>query len=153
MNSERGSRVGIHNFIVESLSDEDKTQRTKSLHSMGVTELFEDGAITIDMATCKGIGCQLCINACPTRALYWSAWPGEIRIKGELCVFCTACVWICTVDDCIKVRRKRTNGAIERFSNPREVQTLLCNINLIKRADRVRTRVNADKELFPLQGY
>lgn len=149
VNSERGSRVGVHIFIVDSLSDEDKAKRSKSLHSMGVTELFEDGTISIDMPICKGIGCQLCIKACPTRALYWSAWPGEIRIIRELCVFCAACVWICTVDDCIKVRRKRTNGAIERFSNPRAVQKLLCNINLKKRAERVRTRVNSNKELFP----
>ena len=55
MNSERCSSVGVHNFIVISLSDEDKAKRNKSLHSMGVTELFEDGTIAIDMPICKGI--------------------------------------------------------------------------------------------------
>ena len=152
MKSERGSNVSVHQLIVESLSDEDKIKRINALRARGVIEFFEDGAITVDAATCKGIGCQACIDVCPTRALYWWAWPGELRIIPELCVFCAACVWICPVDDCIKVRRKRTNGVIERFSNPRAVQKLLCNINLMKRAERVRTRVHSDEDLVPLQG-
>ena len=36
--------------------------------------------------------------------------------------------------------------------NPRAVQKLLCNINLMKRAERVRTRVNSNEDLVPLQG-
>jgi Na+-translocating ferredoxin:NAD+ oxidoreductase RNF subunit RnfB len=128
-------------FFMESFTREDKKKRDEVLKSVGAKEFFEDGSIWIDMKTCKGIGCQLCINACPTYALYWRAFPGEITIIKEICIFCTACVWNCIVDDCIQVSRKRSNGEIERFSNPRGVLKLLRSIDSKKWVERVKTRV------------
>jgi len=46
------------------------------------------------------------------------------------------------VDDCIEVKRKRPNGETETFSKPKDVFTLLDNINS-------RNRVKAIEMLFP----
>ena len=140
MEMDSGGDSDDNQFFMGSFTSEDKKKRDEVLKSIGVKECFEDGSISIDMKTCKGIGCQLCINACPTYALYWRAFPGEIAIIKELCIFCTACVWHCIVDDCIEVSRKRSNGEIERFSNPREVLKLLRNTDSKKIVERVKTR-------------
>ena len=107
---------------------------------MGVKEYFEKGSIKIDMKTCRGIECNLCVEACPTSALYWKA--GEIGIVEDLCVYCAACVYNCVVDNCIEVTRKRPNGKVEKFSTPRDVLTLLHKIGSGKRSERL-------KSLFP----
>jgi len=72
--------------------------------------------------------------------LYWKA--GEVGIVDDLCVYCGACVLSCMVDDCIKVERKRDDGATESFSKPVEVVKLAEKINAKKRFERV-------SELFP----
>jgi Fe-S-cluster-containing hydrogenase component 2 len=105
-----------------------------------VKEFFEEGTISIDKNTCKGVECKLCIKACPTNALYWKA--GEVGIAEELCIYCTACVYSCIVDNCIQVSRKRPNSQTEKFSTQKQVLTLLDNIN-------TRKRVMSTKALFP----
>lgn len=137
------SSVNIYELLLEASEEKKKEKmekRAELLESMGVKEYFEEGSIKIDMRTCKGIECNLCVEACPTNALYWKA--GEIGIVEDLCVYCAACVLNCVVDDCIRVRRKRPNGKIERFSTPRDVVTLLRNIGTGKRSERL-------KSLFP----
>lgn len=130
----------MHKLLLESSErkrKEKKTERTRLLQSMGVQECFEEGKITINMKTCKGVECKLCIEACPTNALYWKA--GEIGIVEDLCVYCAACVFSCIVDDCIQITRKRPNGKIEKFSSPRDVLKLLRHTGSEKTRDRVKS--------------
>ncbi|NIP66499.1 4Fe-4S dicluster domain-containing protein [Candidatus Bathyarchaeota archaeon] len=89
--------------------------------------------------------CKLCIDACPTNALYWDS--GEVKVSEELCVFCTACVLSCIVDDCIQVRRRRANGEVEEFSTPREALLLQHRINTEKRTGRVESRKVHEREV------
>ncbi|MFC1486267.1 4Fe-4S binding protein [Thermoproteota archaeon] len=114
-----------------------KNRRAEFLEAMKVKDLFEEGSININMRTCRGIECNLCVKACPTNALYWKA--GEIGIIEDLCIHCTACVACCMVDDCITVTRRRSDGKTEKFSNPKQVLDLQCNINTKKRKDRVES--------------
>jgi len=135
------SGANIYELLLEASEKKKKEKREKRaelLKSVGVEEYFEEGNIKIDMKTCKGRECNLCIEACPTSALYWKA--GEIGIVEDLCVYCAACVFNCVVDNCIEVIRKRPNGKIEKFSTPREVLTLLRDINSLKRSDRLKSR-------------
>ncbi len=117
-----------------------KKRREELLGPTGVKEFFTEGNIRIDKRTCQGLGCKLCIKACPTSALYWKK--GEIGIVEDLCVYCGACVLCCMIDDCIKIERTRETGKIERFSKPKEVLRLQNTINSKKRLDRVT-------EVFP----
>jgi len=132
------SSVDIYQLLLEASKRRKREKRTRLLQSIGVKEYFEEGSIKIDMRTCKGTECELCIKACPTNALYWRS--GEIGVVEELCVFCGACVLNCIVDNCMQVMRRRPDGEVERFGTPREVLTLLNNINSRKRAERVKTR-------------
>ena len=132
--------VNIFDLLSEEAPKEEekpKSIRAELLVPMGIKDCFEEGSISIDMRTCRGIECNLCVKACPTSALYWKA--GEIGIIEDLCIHCTACVANCMVDDCIKVTRKRPDGKTETFSNPKDVLTLQCNINSKKRKNRVES--------------
>ncbi|MCL4430676.1 MAG: hypothetical protein M1167_07985 [Chloroflexi bacterium] len=116
---------------------EKKKRRKELLEPTGVKELFKEGKININKFTCVGGQCRLCIKACPTNALYWSA--GGVGITEDLCVYCGACVLNCMVNDCIKVERTRDDGKTERFSKPKDVIMLQEKINSRKRFERVRT--------------
>ena len=115
-------------------------QREELLASSGVKDYFPEGKISINKRTCWGLECKLCIKACPTNALYWKA--GEVGIIQDLCVYCSACVLSCMVDDCIKIERKREDGEIERFSKLKDVVKTEDKINTKKRRQRV-------SEIFP----
>jgi len=137
--------MDIYQLLLEASERQRRQRRAELLKSIGVEDLFEEGTIKIDMKTCKGVECKLCIKACPTNALYWKA--GEIGITEELCVYCTACVLICMVDDCIEVRRRRKDGENERFSKPSEVFTLWERLNTRKRTDATKM-ILPDEEAF-----
>lgn len=128
--NELGS-IDIFQMLLESLKK--SGLRREVLESLGIKEYFTDGSIEIDKRTCRGVDCQLCIKVCPTNALYWSG--GQVNITRELCIYCTACVLVCMVDDCIKVTRRRPNNKVESFSNPRQVVRLLQSIGSGKRID------------------
>lgn len=130
--------INIYQLLLEASKRRKKERRAQLLQSIGVKEYFDEGSIQIDMKTCKGVECKLCIKACPTNALYWKS--GEIGIVEELCIFCTACVLSCIVDDCILISRKRPNGETERFGKPWDVSTLLQSINSRSRMKRVKSR-------------
>jgi Fe-S-cluster-containing hydrogenase component 2 len=115
-----------------------KEERSQLLESIGVTEIFDKGTIEIDNRTCLGVTCRLCIQACPTSALYWKT--GEVGIADELCVYCTSCVNVCIVNNCIHVSRIRSDGETEKFSNPQQIQRLLRNISYRKAEERTKSR-------------
>ena len=136
MPEKSSSKVDIFGLLSVDKDEAKKKQRKELLASAGVKEFFEEGKISIDKRTCQGLECKLCIEACPTNALYWKA--GEVGIVDDLCVYCGACVLCCMVDDCIRVERKREDGKTERFSKPKEVVKLQDRINTEKRFQRVK---------------
>jgi len=123
----------------------ERTRREALLKSIGVKEFFEEGSITIDVKTCKGVECQLCIKACPTNALYWKM--GEVGLVHDLCIYCTSCVLNCIVDGCIAVERKRNDGMVEWFSTPSEVFALFKNMNTDRRVATI-SRILPDDEAY-----
>jgi len=120
-----------------SEEEEKKKRRQELLAPTGVKELYKDGKISINKFTCVGAQCKICIDKCPTNALYWGT--GEVGIIDDLCVYCGACVVNCMVDNCIKIERTRENGEIERFGKPADVIKLEEKINAKKRFERVKT--------------
>ena len=127
--------VDIFQLLMETAEKEKKKRREELLAPLGVKEFFAEGGIIINKRTCKGVECKLCIEVCPTNALYWKA--GEVGIVEELCVYCGACVLSCIVDDCIRIERKRETGEVESFSKPRDFMTLQNDIITKKRFERV----------------
>jgi len=132
----RNSTTDIYQLLQKTSEEKKKKERAQLLQSIGVKEFFESGTIHIDMKTCRGTECELCIKACPTNALYWKT--GEIGIVKELCIYCSACVLNCIVDNCIQISRTRVDGEIEKFSNPEQILRLLQDINTRKRSKTVR---------------
>ena len=142
------SNVNIYDLLSEASekNEEKKSKRVELLRSMDVEDRFKDGNIKIDMRTCRGIECNLCVKACPTNALYWKA--GEIGIEEDLCIHCTACVLKCCVDDCIKVTRKRPNGETETFCKPIDVLKLYRNIISKKKREAVKSILERPEEYY-----
>jgi ferredoxin len=141
--------VNIYDLLsdeVDKINEEKKNRRAELLESIGVEDRFEDGTIKIDMRTCRGIECNLCVKSCPTNALYWRA--GEIGIEEDLCVHCTACVLNCCVDNCIKVTRKRTSGETETFSTPKEALEVNRIIAAKNRKEQVESRIENPEECY-----
>lgn len=133
---EKSSSPDIFQLLEETTEKEKKRQREELLAPLGIEEFFVDGSISIDKRTCQGVECKLCIEACPTNALFWRA--GEVGIMAELCIYCVACVLSCIVDDCMKIVRERSTGEVESFSNPRDVVILQHRINARKRLERIQ---------------
>ena len=131
---------------VDEIKEEKKNRRAELLASIGVEDRFEEGSIKIDMRTCRGIECNLCVKACPTNALYWRA--GEIGIEEDLCIHCTACVLNCCVDNCIKVARKRPSGKTETFSTPKEALEVNRLVAAQHMRERVKIRVEDSEECY-----
>lgn len=118
-------------------AEEQKKRRKELLEPTGVKELFKNGKITINKFTCVGAQCKICIQKCPTNALYWGI--GEVGIIDDLCVYCNACVVNCMVDDCIKIERIRDDNQNERFSKIDNVIKINDRKNTTKRFERVKT--------------
>ncbi|MEM2875559.1 MAG: hypothetical protein QXL67_01200 [Candidatus Bathyarchaeia archaeon] len=136
-NGEISSSVDIFQLLTETAKMERKKGREVLLKPLGIREYFIDGSITINNTICQGVECRLCIEACPTKALYWRT--GEVGVTEDLCVYCGACVLSCIVDDCIKIRRTRPNGEVEAFSRPSEFIALQHSICTAKRLERVKS--------------
>jgi len=132
--------VSMRQLLPEKAKKEKKKRRDEFLAQLGVKEFFVEGNITINKRTCKGVECKLCIEVCPTNALFWKA--GEVGIVKELCIYCGACVLSCIVNDCIKIERKRVTGEVEKFSKPRDFTALQHGINFKKRRGKIQ-------EIFP----
>jgi len=136
--SSKEKSLDIFQMLYESAQKKRMEEKARLLEPLGVKEYFKEGSIKINKRTCEGVECKLCIKACPTNALYWGF--GEVKIVEDLCVYCAACVLSCSVDNCIQVTRKRTNGKIERYGTPNDVHKLLNNINSEKRLDITKHR-------------
>lgn len=138
------SKIDIFQLLTETGEKEKKKRREELLAPLNVKDFFAEGSITINKKTCQGVECKLCVEACPTNALYWKF--GEVGITEELCIYCGACVLSCIVDGCIKIVRRRLDGELESFSKPREFVILQHGINAKKRFERIR-------DIFPELEY
>jgi NAD-dependent dihydropyrimidine dehydrogenase PreA subunit len=136
----KSSNLNTFQLLTKTTEEAKNKRREEFLAALGVEEFFVDGSITINKRTCKGVECKLCIEACPTYALFWKV--GEVGIVKELCIYCGACVLSCIVNDCIKIERKRVTGEVEKFSKPRDFTTLQHGINVKKRRGKIQ-------EVFP----
>ena len=132
--------MDIYGILLEAGKKKNREKRAQLLQSIEAKEFFEEGKISIDMKTCRGVECKFCIKMCPTNALYWKS-SGEVGITEELCIYCASCVLNCMVDNCVKVERKRSNGEMEQFSKPSDVTKLLEDVN-------TRNRMKTVKSLF-----
>lgn len=141
---DESSSANIFEMLLETSKSKEKKKRKELLESAGVQEFFDEGSIEIDMKTCRGVECKLCIKACPTNALYWRA--GEVGITRELCVYCGACVLNCIVDNCIKVKRRRSDGTTEVFSKPADVLTVQNKICSFRRKDLIKAIFSNEEE-------
>ncbi len=127
----------IFSLLVKDAEKRESAKRAQLLESLRVKEFFREGNIAINSRTCQGLECELCIKACPTKALYWQ--DGKVGIVIDLCVYCGSCVLNCIVDDCIKVTRTREDGVEESFSTPRDVVMLFKRINDRRRRSRIES--------------
>ncbi|MGB9134319.1 MAG: hypothetical protein WCC63_01855 [Candidatus Bathyarchaeia archaeon] len=137
------SQTDVFQLLLET-SKQRKNRRAMLLELLKVKEFFEWGHISINERTCQGLECELCIKACPTKALYWR--DGKVGIVEDLCVYCGACVLCCIVDDCVKVSRRRKEGTMEEFSKPWEVIQLCSTLNARMRHKRVESLFPAPED-------
>ena len=75
---EGDKRADIYKLLLKASEQRKKERKTQLLEPIGVKVYFDEGSIRIDKRTCKGVECKLCIEACPTHALYWKS--GEVGI-------------------------------------------------------------------------
>lgn len=129
------SPIDIFSLLNDNSEKQKKKRREEFLAPTGIKEFFVEGKIIINKNICHGVECKKCVTACPTNALFWN---GEVGITEDLCVYCVACVLSCMVDNCIIIERKRDDGKVERFSNPKEVISLIEKINSQRRMQRVK---------------
>lgn len=139
----KSSDPNMFELLLDVSKDKEKKRREELLKPLGFKEFFESGSIKINYRTCQGLECELCIKACPTKALYWR--DGKIGITRDLCIYCGACVINCIVDDCITIERRRPDGKIERFSKPRDVILLYRSLNVERRCDRTKSFLPDDE--------
>lgn len=129
--------IDIFQLLDTASKRRQKQERQEILADLEVQDLFHEGTITINTKTCQGVECKLCIDICPTHALYWAK--GEVGIESKLCLYCMACVFSCIVEDCISISRKRATGEKESFSNSKCACVILHKISLNKRIDRIQS--------------
>jgi len=96
-------------------------------------DLFQNVSLTIDHATCRLGECRICIDKCPTNALFQQE---RVELIPELCVGCGGCVLLCMVPGCIKlVRVRKDTGQKETLTIPRDVEKSLRALNKRKKLD------------------
>ena len=135
-----GEAPDIFGLLVAAQEERRRSLREEVLSSLGIEDRFVKGSIWIDERKCYGPQCDLCVKACPTSAIFWRE--GRLIVQEEVCIYCTACVLNCMVEDCIHVRRVRPDGRVEEFSSAREVACL-------HRAVAGEKAVEAVERIFP----
>ena len=138
MSDKKGAKdIDIFQLLDVASKRKHREERQAFLSDLEVQDLFRDGTIHINKQTCLGVECKLCIDVCPTHALYWTK--GEVEVEKQLCVYCMACVFSCIVENCITITRKRETGEDEVFSNIKNACVLLHEIALNKRIERIQS--------------
>ena len=146
--SNQPSIFDLMNEEEEAVSEEEerKKRRKELLEPTGIKEHYKDGKISINKFTCVGAQCKLCIDKCPTSALYWST--GEVGLIEDLCVYCGACVANCMVDDCIKIERTLDDGTVEKFGKVSDLIKLEERKNMQRRCERVKNNAATLRRIY-----
>lgn len=96
-------------------------------------DLFQNISLTIDHPICILGECRLCLDKCPTNALYQKE---RVELIPELCIGCGGCVLVCMVPGCIKlVRERKNNHKKEILTVPKDVEKSLNAVNKRKKRD------------------
>ncbi len=102
----------------------------KLLAESNIPQNYKEISISIDTSLCP-LGCQLCVPACPTNALYFFE---KVHVQEELCVGCGSCVSVCMYDKPIQITRVRlSDDKKESFSSMKSFTKVLNAENARKR--------------------
>ena len=95
----------------------------KILEELNAPQLYDEIKLSIDDAICvRSQGCKLCVEKCPTHALYMG---NKVELIQDLCNGCGGCIRVCMVPGCMSLTRKRKNtGRLEKFSRPLQAQKI-----------------------------
>ena len=119
----------------------------KIIDDLGIKrEDFDFIELKIDHATCRLGECRLCIEHCPTNALYQSE---KVELVPDLCIACGGCVLLCMVPKCMELTRvRKATGQKETMRTTNEVKKLLGALNTRKRQKILRDAYQKKKEDF-----
>ncbi|MFW9917829.1 MAG: hypothetical protein ACFFGZ_19690 [Candidatus Thorarchaeota archaeon] len=101
----------------------DGLEAEKMLAELNAPQLYDEINLAIDDPVCvRSQGCKLCVEKCPTKALYMG---NKVELIQELCIACGGCVRVCMVPGCITLtRRRKTTGRVDKFSTPLQAQKI-----------------------------
>ncbi|MHA2233453.1 MAG: ATP-binding protein [Candidatus Hodarchaeales archaeon] len=101
----------------------DRLEAKKMLEELNAPQLFDEIQLLIDDPVCvRSQGCRLCVDKCPTKALYMG---NKVEFIQDLCNGCGGCVRVCMVPGCITLtRRRKSTGRLENFSTPLDTQKI-----------------------------
>ncbi len=113
------------------------------LEELNAPQLFKDIVLSIDDPICvRSQGCKLCVDKCPTKALYMG---NKVELISGLCNGCGGCVRVCMVPGCMTLTRTRIDtNRIEKFSTPNQIQKIDNARNALKRQTLI-SRLNNSK--------
>ena len=108
------------------------------LRSVGAREDFFEVSLSIDHSICRLGECKLCLDHCPTQALFQAK---QVEIIPQLCTGCGSCILLCMVPGCMKLKRKRKDdGKEEILSTPEDV-LLSVNADNHKKRNNLLNRI------------
>lgn len=101
----------------------DSLEAKKMLEELNAIDYFADITLTIDDPICvRSQGCKLCVDKCPTKALYMG---NKVELIQELCIGCGGCIRVCMVPGCMTLtRRRKSTGRMDKFSTPLQTQKI-----------------------------
>jgi Na+-translocating ferredoxin:NAD+ oxidoreductase RNF subunit RnfB len=101
----------------------DSLEAKKMLEELNAPQHFDEITLSIDDPICvRSQGCRLCVDKCPTNALYMG---NKVELVQALCIGCGGCIRVCMVPGCITLTRKRkSTGRVEKFSTPLQTQKI-----------------------------
>ena len=112
----------------------------KLLAERNIPQNYKKIKISIDTSLCP-LGCQLCVPACPTNALYFFE---KVYVQEELCVGCGSCVSVCMYDKPIQITRVRLSDDKKEFFNSIKSFTKVLNANNARKRKKLYIRDNPD---------
>ncbi|MFX0094695.1 MAG: hypothetical protein ACFFBD_23365 [Candidatus Hodarchaeota archaeon] len=119
----------------------------KIIDDLGIKrEDFEFVELKIDHSICRLGECRLCLEHCPTNALYQS---DKVELIPDLCIACAGCILLCMVPKCMKLTRiRKVTGQKEVLQTTTEVKNLINAQNSKKRQKILQEAYKKRKEDF-----
>lgn len=118
----------------------DSLETKKMLEELNAPQLFDEIQLSIDDPVCvRSQGCRLCVDKCPTKALYMG---NKVELIQDLCIGCGGCVRVCMVPGCITlIRRRKSTGRLENSSTPLDTQKIDAAENARKKYALILNRI------------